>query len=530
MYEYCAMLVRLALAVAVGLLVASPLASAQTAAPSPATVVESAPSSPQLFELPIQGPPTTYVLVQGASFDPLTAIDVYFDSTKLASTTTDKNGSFGNGVVTATGPTFTRLQVPANAMPGQHTITAQERVGQKSAAKSFLVQTDWPQFRFDAQHSGFNSYENVLNPANVQNLALDWQYALPAQINENPVVANGVVYFTTGYQDYALYAVNAATGALLWKNATVGASYAPTVANGLVYIGGQSPTAGVYAFNASTGDLVWRYASSVDASQITVADGVLYAGVDTAMVALDPSTGKFLWSYVTDAAVQSPAVANGAVYFQTIYFIYPNTYVNTLYAVDASTHQVRWQHQWTLGGALIPPPVVGGSVVYFDGSAFDAVTGTLLWGGPTGDDTIPAMANGVIYDTVQFGQNVNATNATTGEPLWTFRAGGEMEGTPAVANGVVSFECDDGYAYALDAATGAQLWKYQISSRGPSSPVVADGVAYFPSAFGSGGLWAFHLPNQERSEHSSSPQPPNTAVLTPGSGLQPSAGATPNPK
>jgi len=484
------------LAIALAILVAGTAAQAQVSGSGTA-------SSPMVYDLPVQGPPTTNVLVQGTGFDPLTAVDVYFDSTKLASTTTDRNGAFGNGVVTATGPTFTRLQVPANAQPGQHTITAQERIGQRSAQKSFLVQTDWLQFRFDAQHSGFNLYENTLNPSNVQNLVQDWQYPLPAQVWGNPVVANGVTYFTTGYPDFTLYAVDTTTGALLWKSASGQAGgTSPTVVNGIVYIGAQKPNVGLSAFNAATGELMWQYVSASVPTEPIVAEGVAYIGSDTAMVALNSSTGKPLWSYETGAAVQAPALANGKLYFQSIYFIYPSTYVNTLYAVDATSHQLLWQQQWTLAWALIPPPVVGGGVVYFDGAAFDANTGTLLWGGPSGDDTISAMANGVVYNTIQYGQSVQAMDAVTGTTLWASQSGGQLEGTPAVANGVVYFESDDGYAYAVSAATGAPLWKYNVSSHGPASPVVADGIVYFPSHAGSGGLWAFHLPSQP-SEHSS---------------------------
>jgi glucose dehydrogenase len=38
------------------------------------------------------------------------------------------------------------------------------------------VRTDWLKFHFDLQNSGFNPYENVLNPANVSNLSVKWSY------------------------------------------------------------------------------------------------------------------------------------------------------------------------------------------------------------------------------------------------------------------------------------------------------------------------------------------------------------------
>ena len=66
-----------------------------------------------------------------------------------------------------------------------------------------------------------------------------------------------------GSDDNNLYALNASTGALLWKYATGGnVSSSPAVANGVVYIG--SDDYDVYALNAGTGALLWKYATRDD--------------------------------------------------------------------------------------------------------------------------------------------------------------------------------------------------------------------------------------------------------------------------
>ena len=265
----------LVMTIAYAMLVSGPAARAQVSLASEATTHEAAPSSPQIWVLPAQGPPGTLVLVQGTGFDPLTEIGIDFDSTQVASTSTDKNGAFGNGVVTATGATFTDLQVLGNAVPGQHTITAWEPRGQKSAEKSFLVQTDWPQFGFDVGHTGFNRYENVVNDTNVQNLVLDWTFATGAPVYGDPAVVGGVVYFTSNnYPDAGLFALNATTGALLWKNTNgTGTRTPPTVVNGVVYIGQEQPNGGVYAFNAATGEPLWQYTSMNGAGGAVIVDG-----------------------------------------------------------------------------------------------------------------------------------------------------------------------------------------------------------------------------------------------------------------
>lgn len=64
---------------------------------------------------------------------------------------------------------------------------------------------------------------------------------------------------------------------------------------------------------------------------------------------------------------------------------------------------------------------------------------------------------------------------------WTFRTGGAVISTPAVANGLVYFGSSDHNLYALDAATGALRWKFATAGRVTSSPAVADGRVYFGS-------------------------------------------------
>src|SRR5438034_642068 len=67
------------------------------------------------------------------------------------------------------------LIVPASALPGPHTVTATGMRSGLSASSRFLVRTNWTRFHFDLYNSGFNPYENVLNPSNVSGLVLKWK-------------------------------------------------------------------------------------------------------------------------------------------------------------------------------------------------------------------------------------------------------------------------------------------------------------------------------------------------------------------
>jgi outer membrane protein assembly factor BamB len=91
----------------------------------------------------------------------------------------------------------------------------------------------------------------------------------------------------------------------------------------------------------------------------------------------------------------------------------------------------------------------------------------------------PAVANGVVYVDSNDG-NVYALNAKTGAKLWSYTTG-NGESSPAVANGVVYLGSYDKKVYALNAKTGVKLWSYTTGSDVESSPAVTNGVVYVVS-------------------------------------------------
>jgi outer membrane protein assembly factor BamB len=88
----------------------------------------------------------------------------------------------------------------------------------------------------------------------------------------------------------------------------------------------------------------------------------------------------------------------------------------------------------------------------------------------------PAVAGGVLYIGAEDG-HVYALNAATGAKRWSFPAG--TDSSPAVANGVVYI--GSGNMYALNAATGARRWTFPAGGIDDSSPAVANGVVYIGS-------------------------------------------------
>ena len=122
---------------------------------------------------------------------------------------------------------------------------------------------DWPTYLHDVQRSGASS-DTVLSTANAAQLTVNWTFKTGGPIAASPTVVGGTVY--VGSWDGYEYALNAATGAMLWKTflgqttapcypQLAGVSSAADVENGVVYVGGGDSY--WYALDASTGNVLW---------------------------------------------------------------------------------------------------------------------------------------------------------------------------------------------------------------------------------------------------------------------------------
>jgi len=67
---------------------------------------------------------------------------------------------------------------------------------------------------------------------------------------------------------------------------------------------------------------------------------------------------------------------------------------------------------------------------------------------------------------------------------WTFKTGGPIVASPAVADGVVYIARMDSYLSAIDQEAGKEKWKYKSRMPIASSPAIAGGHAYFVSSAG----------------------------------------------
>jgi outer membrane protein assembly factor BamB len=202
-----------------------------------------------------------------------------------------------------------------------------------------LAPVDWPQFRFDNNHTGFNPFETVLSKRNVANLDVAWQAQLGNTVTfSSPAVVGDKVYI--GSSDGVLWAYPSAgcgqsfCTTPLWKSTSVAQILgSPTVANGIVYVGSQT------SFNSNDGKLNAFNANGC--GQPVCAP--LWQGL--------AGTESILES--------SPAVANGNVYI--------GAFDGKLYVFNANgCGQPTCQPLWTgaTGSTIESTPTVSGNTVY----------------------------------------------------------------------------------------------------------------------------------------------------------------------
>src|SRR5690242_18064207 len=77
----------------------------------------------------------------------------------------------------------------------------------------------WSQARFGPSHQGVNPFETILSPTTVGGLHQLWSTHVGRDVGLSaPAVVDGVLYI--GSWDRRIYAIDAATGAILWSTLT----------------------------------------------------------------------------------------------------------------------------------------------------------------------------------------------------------------------------------------------------------------------------------------------------------------------
>ncbi|WP_435318043.1 PQQ-binding-like beta-propeller repeat protein [Haloarchaeobius sp. TZWSO28] len=154
-----------------------------------------------------------------------------------------------------------------------------------------------------------------------------------------------------------------------------------------------------------------------------------------------------------------------------------------LHALDASTGDVLW----TGDRGDQADPVVGDDLVYAgDGrgiAAYDVTDGQRAWAA-NGDARGLTLANGRLFAAMSDGLRV--FDAGTGSELWSDLHGSVVRAPPAVADGTVVTNDEDGHVRGYATGTGERRWTVDIGSEDDginypyfrSAPVISGATVY----------------------------------------------------
>eukprot|EP00656_Telonema_subtile_P009822 TRINITY_DN14647_c0_g1_i2.p1 TRINITY_DN14647_c0_g1~~TRINITY_DN14647_c0_g1_i2.p1 ORF type:complete len:257 (-),score=28.92 TRINITY_DN14647_c0_g1_i2:115-885(-) len=156
-----------------------------------------------------------------------------------------------------------------------------------------------------------------------------------------------------------------------------------------------------------------------------------------------------------------------------------------LFALNATTGQVREEWSQAITDTACGPPVVWDGIAYFMMSNLFAISvtdGAGLWTvpGTSSPPTSPVVADGILL--VNMGGGVHAFNAKSGALQWN-ASDDDVWGSPVVALGVAYIVSNKGiFAHKLQ--TGELLFsKEEFRVRDPMTPAFADGRLFVTGAF-----------------------------------------------
>ncbi len=205
-----------------------------------------------------------------------------------------------------------------------------------------------------------------------------WQRDTGGRIRATPAVANGAVFLGNGAGIF--FALSLSDGTTIWRFETAGVGYdaadfgfdrrqiqsSAAVRDGRVYFGSRD--ASFYALDAATGDLLWHREDGsawvVNSPAVNGEMVVTGRSSSTNLRALDPETGDERWVVETGGLVfSSPVLAGGTVYL--------GTGSGRIHAFDLATGTERWSYRTE--APVHSSPVIAGGRLYIgsdDGSLY----------------------------------------------------------------------------------------------------------------------------------------------------------------
>ena len=432
---------------------------------------------------------------------------------------------------------------------------------------------DWPMFLEDNAHSGYNSAESSITVSTVDNLQLQWTYQTGGNISSQPIAANGQVYW--GAWDGNEYATDL-TGKLHWfasiggqtqncdtpsffgvgSTATVASVSINGIPTEVVFVGGKDPklnVASLYALDAATGAIIWETPLSSSFGSFSWSSPVLYNGsiymglssvndcplVRGALIQMDASTGAIQNTFFTvpDGCVggsiwSTPAIdeTTGIVYITTGNNNYHDNpcltteiYAQSMIALNAS--DLSYVGSWQVpkseykgdsdfgASPTLFSATIGGTTHQMVGAVnkngtFYAFDRTSLASGPLWRAKIsstPHNISAAAWDGTTLyvaGQNttingqsckgsLRALDPATGNFLWESCLNDGVVFAPVSLVPGVAFVGEGAHLVAIATGTGQILFNYKTSATIQGAATISNGIVYVGNT--SGDLYTFGL-------------------------------------
>jgi polyvinyl alcohol dehydrogenase (cytochrome) len=328
--------------------------------------------------------------------------------------------------------------------------------------------------------------ERTISPANVARLHVKWSLTTNGSVFDTPAVSNGVVYITdhgSASLPSTLWAIRARTGQVIWSRSIssytgIGGDISratPTLTHGMLILGDTpEPFNGgpwLFAVNAATGNLVWKthldsHPTAIDTTSPVVYGSRVIVGVSSyeegvaaepgypcctfrgSLMTLDIWTGDILWkTYMTPSNGGQPGGYSGNAVWGSTPVVDPRK--GMVYVATGNNYTVP------AGVCTSPTETDCSSPASNDYSdsivALSLVSGAVIWAHPTltGDVfttacTDPGEECGPDFD-FGSGPNMYALDAATGAIRWQFASGGAVVAGAAIVDGTVYW--GSGYYY-----------------------------------------------------------------------------------
>jgi polyvinyl alcohol dehydrogenase (cytochrome) len=395
----------------------------------------------------------------------------------------------------------------------------------------------WPMLGHDLASSFHTGDEPAVTRDSIRGMRVAWTFDAGAFVASTPAVADGRVYILSARGAFALDAV---TGAEIWRNEEAGGTSSPTIVDGELYVNAGNSV--LHRLDPATGAVIWRapidphpqaagFSSPVVAGDLVIVGSASIEEVSAAenatfrggLVAFDRANGVERWRHYTAdppyngvAIWSTPSVDLGR---DLVFATTGNNYTeeagptsDSIFALRLGSGDLVWNRQlsegdvFTIRAPRSPDSDFGTNPILFDAVidgerrallgagqksgtfwVLDRETGEVIWRheASAGSALIGGVFNNGAYDGERI--IIAGNNATSDAP------GGEPSNGRSRPLGGANVTTS--VLQALDPATGTLLWERQLPAW-VWAPITVAGDVGFVSA--DNALQAFDVTTGER--------------------------------